>query len=338
MEIWMKYIIGLLLAATLTTPALARDEIRVVGSSTVYPFTTTVAEQFAKKNGVKTPVVESTGTGGGIKLFCAGVGEDTPDAVNASRPIKDTEIDTCTTNGVTPIQVELGYDAIVVAHAKGDLDYELSLNELYLALAEWIIVVREDNSLGFEKNPRTHWNVNRRDNVKIEVLGPPPTSGTRDSFVELVMVPACKASIKEAGLTISEEDEKKYCHSIRSDGAYIEAGENDNLIVQKLLSNPNAFGIFGYSFLEQNAATLDAASIDNVFPEYNTVSEGRYPISRKLYVYFKAEHMETVSNLVEFLQEFVSDEAAGEEGYLMDKGLIPLHPDDHEIQKQMLIK
>jgi phosphate transport system substrate-binding protein len=333
MEIWMKYIIGLLLASTLITPAMARDEIRVVGSSTVYPFTTTVAEQFAKRNGVKTPVIESTGTGGGFKLFCAGVGEDTPDATNASRPIKEGEIDTCTTNGVTPLQIELGYDAIVVAHSKETKNIDVTLKQLYEAVAEYVIVDGK-----FVDNPNTHWTNGDGEKVKMEILGPPPTSGTRDSFVELVVTPQCELAAEEAGITLSEEDEKKYCRSIRSDGVYIEAGENDNLIVQKLQANKDAFGIFGYSFLEENAATIHAVTIDGLAPDFDSISSGKYPISRKLYVYFKGEHLDVIPNLVEFMQEFVSDNAAGEEGYLVDKGLIPLHPEDHEIQKQMIMK
>jgi phosphate transport system substrate-binding protein len=205
----MKYIIGLLLATTIITPAMARDEIRVVGSSTVYPFSTTVAEQFAKKNQVPTPVIESTGTGGGIKLFCSGVGENTPDAVNASRPIKDTEVDTCVANGVTPIQIEIGYDAIVVAHSKETKNIDVTAKQLYEAVAEWVIV---DGV--FVDNPNTHWMNGDGEQVKMEILGPPPTSGTRDSFVELIVTPQCKLAAKEAGITLSEEDEKKYCRSI----------------------------------------------------------------------------------------------------------------------------
>lgn len=329
----MKYILGLLVAATLITPALARDEIRVVGSSTVYPFSTTVAEQFSKKNGVPTPVIESTGTGGGIKLFCAGVGEDTPDAVNASRPIKSGEIDTCTANGVTPIQIEIGYDAIVLATAKGEVDIDVSLEQLYEAVAMYTLVDGQ-----FVPNPNTHWMNSEGEQVRMEILGPPPTSGTRDSFVELVMVPACKKKIEAAGLTVTPEDEKKYCTTVRTDGVYVEAGENDNLIVQKLGANPDAFGIFGYSFAEENAATVETVPIEGVSPEFDTISDGRYPISRKLYVIFKGEHMATIPNLPEFLQEHISDDAVGEEGYLVDKGLVPLHPEDLAIMQQMYIK
>lgn len=300
----------------------ARDQIRIVGSSTVYPFTTTVAEQFAKKNGVKAPIVESTGTGGGIKLFCAGAGEDTPDAVNASRPMKEEEKKTCAENGVTNIvEVTVGIDAIVVAMSKEHPGINLTTNDIYRALAKYVFV-----NGGFIENTAKTWNEIRSDLPadKIEVLGPPPTSGTRDSFVELVMEHECKAEIKKNNVIVSPEDEKIFCKSIREDGAYIEAGENDNLIVQKLQANPTALGIFGYSFLEENLNTIQGATINDVAPEYDAIAAGDYPISRKLYVYFKGDHFDTIPNLREFMDEYQSEGAIGEEGYLVDKGLIPL--------------
>lgn len=319
----MKRLMTFAVALSLiVAPALAaRDTIRIVGSSTVYPFTTIVAEQFGKKTGASTPIVESTGTGGGMKMFCEGIGEDTPDATNASRKIKDAELETCTKNGVTPVELKIGYDAIVLAMAKEHEDMALTTKALYNALAKYVLIDGE-----FVENPTKTWSDldPAFPNVKIEVLGPPPTSGTRDSFVELVVEKECKAAIKEAGLTVSEADEKAYCKSIREDGAFIEAGENDNLIVQKLQSNPNALGIFGYSFLEENSSVIKGASINGVVPEYDAVKAGEYPISRPLFVYFKKEHFGVIPNLQEFMDEYQSDAAIGEDGYLTEKGLISL--------------
>lgn len=300
----------------------ARDQIRIVGSSTVYPFTTTVAEQFAKKNGVKAPIVEATGTGGGIKMFCSGNGEDSPDAVNASRPMKEEEKKVCSDNGVNNIvEVTIGIDAIVLAMSKDHPAMNLTTNDVYRALAKYVFV-----NGGFVENTVKTWNEIRSDlpAEKIEVLGPPPTSGTRDSFVELVMEHECKAEIKKNNVIVSPEDEKTFCRSIREDGAYIEAGENDNLIVQKLQSNPTALGIFGYSFLEENVNSIQGVTINDVVPEYDAIAAGNYPISRKLYVYFKGDHFDTIPNLKEFMEEYQSEEAIGEDGYLVDKGLIPL--------------
>ena len=299
----------------------ARDTVRIVGSSTVYPFTTIVAENFGKKTGAPTPIVESTGTGGGIKMFCEGVGEDMPDAVNASRPMKQGEIDTCKANGITPIEVKIGIDAIVLAMAKEHDDMSISTRDLYRALAKYRIVDGK-----FVENTSVTWSDINPDlpSHKIEVLGPPPTSGTRDSFVELVMEKECKAEIKEAGLSVTPDDEKMYCKSMREDGAFIEAGENDNLIVQKLQKNPNAMGIFGYSFLEENASTIKGATINDVTPDFDNIQSGNYAISRPLFVYFKKEHIGVIPNLQEFIDEYQSEEAIGEDGYLTEKGLITL--------------
>lgn len=297
----------------------ARDTIRVVGSSTVYPFTTTVAEQFGKKTGAQTPIVEATGTGGGIKMFCEGVGETTPDAVNASRPMKQTEIDTCKANGVTPIEVKIGIDAIVLAMSKEHEDMIISTRHIYHALAKYRIVDGK-----FVENTTVNWSDidPALPSHKIEVLGPPPTSGTRDSFVELVMEKQCKAEIEEFGLSVTPDEEKMYCKSMREDGAFVEAGENDNLIVQKLQANPTAMGIFGYSFLEENASIVKGAIINDVSPEYDSIQAGEYPISRPLFVYFKQEHIGVIPNLQEFIDEYQSEDAIGEEGYLTEKGLI----------------
>lgn len=312
---------AVLFAFGISTAYAARDQIRIVGSSTVYPFTTTVAEVFGKTTGGKTPVVESTGTGGGIKLFCAGAGEDTPDAVNASRPIKETELEACKANGVTVTEIKIGYDAIVLAMSKEHEDMALTKDDIYRALAKYVIVDGK-----FVENPYRTWkDVNPSlPDGKIEVLGPPPTSGTRDSFVELVMETACKSSIKSNSLTVTDDEEKQYCKSMREDGAFIEAGENDTLIIQKLQGNPNALGIFGYSFLEESLNIIKGATVDGIAPEYDAIKAGEYPISRPLFVYFKNEHLDVIPNLREFMEEYQSDNAIGDEGYLTEKGLISL--------------
>jgi phosphate transport system substrate-binding protein len=299
--------------------AEARDQLHIVGSSTVYPFSTAVAEEFGKAGKFKTPIVESTGTGGGIKLFCAGVGEGTPDIANASRKIKDGEVETCKSNGVTSItEVPIGYDGIVIANSKKGPAFSLTRKELWLALAK---EVPQGGKLvpNFYKN----WNeVNAAlPAEKIEVLGPPPTSGTRDAFIELVMDSGCKGVAEVDAL--EDKAKKEACASIREDGAYIDAGENDNLIVQKLDANPKAVGIFGYSFLEENTDKLQGANVDGVAPDFDHIVSGEYPVSRTMYFYVKNQHEGVIPGLREFVLEFTSDKAAGEEGYLADKGMIP---------------
>lgn len=314
--------VSLLALSTFTVPAFSADTIRIVGSSTVYPFTTTVAEQFSKKTGAPTPIVESTGTGGGIKMFCEGEGPNTPDAVNASRPIKESEIEGCKKNGVERItELEIGIDAIVMAGSKDQGELSFTTEQIYKSLAKHVIIDGE-----FIANPYVKWSDvdPSLPDRKIEVLGPPPTSGTRDSFVELVMEKECKASIKASGLTVSEDDEKSLCKSMREDGAFTEAGENDNLIVQKIGNNPNALGIFGYSFLEENSSIIVGVTINGHRPEYDTIAAGEYPVARKLYVYFKDSSLESKPDLKAFLDEYRSESAVGEEGYLTEKGLIVL--------------
>ncbi|MEP3280213.1 MAG: PstS family phosphate ABC transporter substrate-binding protein [Stappiaceae bacterium] len=297
--------------------AQARDQIQIVGSSTVFPFSTAVAEQFGQKSDFKTPVVESTGSGGGMKLFCAGVGENTPDVTNASRRIKESEFETCTANGVTPVEVKVGFDGIVLANAKAGADLKLTLPQIFLALAKEVPV---DGKL--VANPYQKWSDidPSLPDAKIEVLGPPPTSGTRDAFSEIAMEGGCKKvdGAKDLGLA------KKKCHSVREDGAYIEAGENDNLIVQKLEANPNAVGIFGFSFLDQNADKIKGAAVDGTAPEFEAIAAGDYPVSRSLFFYVKKEHVGVIPGLEGYVAEFTDEGSWGDEGYLTDKGLIPL--------------
>ncbi|MCC8998640.1 MAG: PstS family phosphate ABC transporter substrate-binding protein [Candidatus Contendobacter sp.] len=304
----------------------ARDYISIVGSSTVYPFTTAVAEQFGKSNSsFKTPKVESTGTGGGFKLFCGGVGVQHPDVSNASRKIKKSEIESCAKNGVTDIvEIVIGFDGIVLATSKKSKPMALTLKDLWLALAK---EVPEPGTGKLSANPFKTWKDINPDLPanKIEVLGPPPTSGTRDAFVELVMDHGCKefSVVKELEKT-DEKQAKKVCQTIREDGAFIEAGENDNLIVQKLAANPNALGIFGYSFLEENLDKIQGETIDGVAPSFENIADGKYPVSRPLFVYVKKAHIGVIPGIKEFIAEFTSEKAVGDDGYLSKKGLIPL--------------
>jgi phosphate transport system substrate-binding protein len=320
---------SLVVAAAVGSSAYAqagRDYISIVGSSTVYPFTTTVAEQFGKGGKFKTPKVESTGTGGGIKLFCDGVGAQYPDIANASRAIKPSEVDACTKAGVKEvIEVKIGFDGIAIANSKKSPLFKLSRRDLYLALAK--TVPDPDNTQSLIANPYKTWNqVNKSLPAdKIEVLGPPPTSGTRDAFAELVMDAGCStfANIK----AIKDTDEarfKKVCESLREDGAYIEAGENDNLIVQKLGANPKALGVFGYSFLDANISQIQGSVIDGVAPTFENIASGRYPVSRPLYFYIKKAHIGVIPGINEFLAEYVSPRSMGADGYLAGKGLVPL--------------
>jgi phosphate transport system substrate-binding protein len=324
---------AVLAAATLllaAAPAAARDQIRIVGSSTVYPFATAVAEEFGRSSKFKTPIIESTGTGGGLKLFCAGVGVEHPDVTNASRRIKQSEVDQCKANGVTAItEVKIGYDGIVIANAKKSPRYKLSLQQLFLALAKQVPAPGG----GLVANPNKTW----KDvdpslpNVKIEVLGPPPTSGTRDAFNELVIEGGCNAYSELKAL--KEKDEAKYksiCLAVREDGAYIEAGENDNLIVQKLVANPNALGVFGYSFLEENTDKIQGSIVGGVEPTFEDIASGKYPVSRPLYIYVKNAHVKSIPGIREYVAEFMSEKAVGDEGYLADRGLIPAPKTERE--------
>lgn len=318
------------LAAAAQVQADGRDYISVVGSSTVYPFSTVVAERFGKSTAYKTPKIESTGTGGGMKLFCKGTGVDTPDITNASRRIKESELTMCHDNGVDGVvEVLIGYDGIVVANDINSHDFELTRKDLFLALAKEIPTDKDGELI---PNPYTMWNEVNADlpAVKIEVLGPPPTSGTRDAFVELAMEGGCKKFpwIKAT----KAEDKSKYktiCHTIREDGAYVEAGENDNLIIQKLQKNPDALGIFGFSFLDQNADLVKGSIVDGAAPEFETIASNEYPVSRPLYFYVKKAHVSEIPGMKEFLAEFTSEKAMGDEGYLTDKGLIPLDADKY---------
>ena len=324
--------LALTASVALTNAAEARDQIRIVGSSTVFPFATAVAEEFGKTTEHKTPVVESTGSGGGLKLFCAGVGVGHPDVTNASRRIKTSEVERCAENGVTDItEVKIGYDGIVLANSKAIEPFSITLQQLYLALAKDV-----PSDVGMVPNPNQTWaDVDPSlPAAKIEVLGPPPTSGTRDAFVELAMEGGCKTFPDIEAL--EKQDKQAYksiCHAIREDGAFVEAGENDNLIVQKLDANPRALGIFGYSFLEQNRDKVQGSSINGVEPDFDTIADGSYPVSRSMYFYVKKAHVGVIPGIDEFVATFTDEDAWGPYGYLADKGLIPLPDADREAMR-----
>nr|WP_239017217.1 substrate-binding domain-containing protein [Seongchinamella sediminis] len=343
--------------------AQGRDNVSIVGSSTVYPFATVVAERFGRATDFKAPKIESTGSGGGLKLFCKGLGANTPDITNSSRRIKQSEYDDCQQNGVTDIlEVLVGYDGIAIANSRNAPQMALSLKEIYLALAKDL--PGADGKL--IPNPYKSWqDINPAlPATAIEVLGPPPTSGTRDAFAELALgggakqIPALRAlydlgsgqvaelraAIAALGLPAGMYDAlaerkgkapsgkdvfKTIAYSVREDGAYIEAGENDNLIVQKLEANPDALGIFGYSFLDENGDKVQGSLIDGVEPDFDTIADGDYPVSRPLYFYVKIAHVGRIPGIQEYAAEFASDRAMGEDGYLPEKGLIPL--DDEEL-------
>lgn len=349
-------------AATVSSVS-ARDSISIVGSSTVYPFSTVAAERFSKSSDFKAPKVESTGSGGGLKLFCQGVGVATPDITNASRRIKFSEYEQCHKNGVKQIvEVLIGFDGIVLANAVGAQQMELSRKDIYLALAKMVPNVHGK----LVENPYITWqDVNPElPAIKIEVLGPPPTSGTRDAFVELALeggarkfddiaklramsanqhdsiselaaklgiAAAWQGVIANKGVGAKGKDLVKVIgRSVREDGAYIEAGENDNLIVNKLIANPNALGIFGFSFLDQNSDKVQGSIIDGKEPTFEAIAGGDYAVSRPLYFYVKKAHIGTVPGIQEFLNYFVSEDVIGEDGYLIDKGLIPLEQQKYE--------
>jgi len=348
------------LGGTEALAAAGRDTISIVGSSTVYPFATVVAERFGRSTSFKAPKIESTGSGGGFKLFCQGVGANTPDITNSSRRIKKSEYDDCQANGVNDIvEVLIGYDGIAVANSKDAPLFQVTLRDLFLALAK--DVPGPDGKL--IPNPNKTWQeVNPAlPATKIEVLGPPPTSGTRDAFAELALGGGAKAfpdlkKLKDLGAdqadeikalmaaiglqpgvyqALLEKDGKPpkgeslfetIAYAVREDGAYIEAGENDNLIVQKLDANHNALGIFGYSFLEENQDKVQGSEIGGVAPTFDTIADGQYPVSRPLFFYIKAAHVGKIPGIKEYAEEFSSNKAMGEDGYLPEKGLIPLAP------------
>ncbi len=315
-----------LVAAVTGAQAQTRDQIRIVGSSTVFPYTQAVAEQFAASTGGAAPVVESTGTGGGMQIFCGGLGVDHPDITGASRAMKKSEFELCAANGVDSVtEVLIGYDGLSVAHSQQGPDLGLTKAQIFQALASEVEVNGE-----IVANPYKNWNEIDASlpAAPITVFGPPPTSGTRDAFVELVMHPGCDAF--EAIKALEGDRKAEVCERMRQDGPFIEAGENDNLIVQRLNADTNALGIFGYSFLYENSDTLKAVAVDGVVPSTETIADGSYAVSRPLYFYVKNAHKGVIAGLSEFVTEYVSEASFGEGGYLSERGLIPLAADKRD--------
>ncbi|MCZ4352851.1 substrate-binding domain-containing protein [Roseovarius aestuarii] len=323
---------ALALVAVSATAAAARDEIRIVGSSTVFPYTQAVAEQFANNTGAPSPIVESTGTGGGMKIFCGGIGEQHPDITGASRAMKASEYELCQTNGVTDVSEALiGFDGLSMAISRGnDFAWDLSLGEIYLALGAQVPVDGK-----WADNPYTTWDQINPDLPAVEILayGPPPTSGTRDAWVELAMHAGCEElEFVEAG-GFDGKWVKENCSRMRTDGPFVEAGENDNLIVQRLEADKNAVGIFGYSFLYENLDKLKGVMIEGVEPKMETIADKSYPVSRPLYFYVKNAHRGVIPNLNEFIEEYMSDDALEAGGYLAERGLVAL-ADDRRMELQ----
>jgi len=298
----MRILLIALIMSLMSSVSYARDQISIVGSSTVYPFATVVSERFGK-TGFKTPVIESTGTGGGMKLFCKGIGVSSPDMTNASRAIKSSEVELCKKNGVTDItEVKIGLDGIAIIHAASNSQVNFTIEQIWLALADegpkpekWSDI---DSSLP---------------NIKISVLVPPPTSGTRDAFNELVLKKGCPKTV-----------DKKKCELLREDGAAIEAGENDTLIINKLVGDKNYFGILGYSYYDNNKDKVRAVSINGKTISLKSIQDGSYPISRPLFFYVKNQHIGVIPGIEQYVKEFTSKKAIGKNGYLTSVGLVPL--------------
>lgn len=320
----MRNLILAALAATLIAgPAMARDQISIVGSSTVYPFATIVAEKFGQDSGFKTPVIESTGTGGGMKMFCGGIGVEFADVTNASRAIKSSERELCANNGVTPVEFVVGNDGLAFASSNAAKRMNLGIQHIAAALSSefsselktWAdvdaFVAKQTNTakLGLPNRP-------------ISVMIPPPTSGTRDAMGELFM----KNGYKKLGI------KGKGYKSIREDGAAIEMGENDNLIVEKLVTDPEMFGVFGYSFFDTNRDKVQAADLNGVELSFENISSYAYPGARPLYFYVKKEHVGVIPGIKEFINEFVSEKAMSLDGYLFPAGLVPLSDEDYAKQ------
>ena len=324
------------LAASLGAAA-ARDQIKVVGSSTVFPYSQAAAEEYAAKTGAAAPVVESVGTGGGFKAFCGGIGPDHADITGASRAIKDSELELCKSNGVDDItEALIGYDGLSIAHSRSAPDMNLTEEQIFLALAAEL----PDGNGGFIANPNKKWSDIDASlpDFNIIAFGPPPTSGTRDAFVELVMHDGCKDLAGMADLKKSDEAKwNEVCSRMRQDGPFVEAGENDNLIVQRLEADANAVGIFGYSFLYENSDKLKGVTINGVEPNFDTIADGSFPVARPLFFYVKNAHRDVIPGMKEFIAEYVSDEALGPDGYLAERGLTPLSDEKRkEVQDAVL--
>ena len=316
----LNFVLSLLVAIAISGVASARNQIKIVGSSTVYPYATIVAEKFGK-SGFKTPVIESTGTGGGMKLFCAGVGVQHPDITNASRAIKSKEKALCAKNGVKDIvEIVVGNDGISFAHSVKAKDMNFTKEQLWRALAHDV-----DVNGKVVKNPYKKWSDIDKSlpNTGIKILVPPPTSGTRDAWNSLVMGKGC-SKVAKAAFTAAGKKAKKACAKLREDGLAVEAGENDTLIVNKLAADTNMFGLFGYSYLVANKDKIKATKIEGKKPSLASIQDYSYPIARPLFFYVKKAHVGTVPGIKEYLKEFTAKGTMGPKGYLTDIGLVPL--------------
>jgi phosphate transport system substrate-binding protein len=324
-----------LAAAPTEVQAQARDQIRIVGSSTVFPFTTAVAEQFGRAGRFRTPVVESTGTGGGIRLFCAGIGPAHPDFVNASRPMTASEFDTCQRNGVTEIvRMPIGFDGIVLAVRKGATTFDLTPEQIWKAFARQVPVNGQ-----LVANPHQRWNQvdPALPDIPIQVIGPPATSGTRDAFAELVMDVGCR-NVPEIRAIEDRRARQEACQTLREDGRYIDGGENDNLIVQRLVADRTGLiGLFGFSFLDQNRDKIEGLTINRIAPTYEHIASGKYPVARSLFVYAKRAHVDVIPGMREFIAEYMSERAMGDAGYLLPKGLITLAAEKRREARESVI-
>jgi len=331
----IKTFLILVLTLVFASNVFARDQIKVVGSSTVYPYATVVAERFGKSGKFKTPVIESTGTGGGMKLFCAGVGTNTPDITNASRAIKSTEKALCAKNGVKDIiEIVVGNDGISFAHSVKAKDANFTKEQLWRALAHDV-----DVNGKLVANPYKKWSDIDKSlpSQAIKIMVPPPTSGTRDAWNSLVMGKGCSKAAK-AAYEAAGKKAKKACAKLREDGLAIEAGENDTLIVNKLAADPEMYGLFGYSYLVANKDKIKAAAVNGVKPSLKGIQDYSYPIARPLFFYVKKAHIGVVPGIHEYLKEFTANKAMGPKGYLTDIGLVPLSSDKYKNIRTFALK
>ena len=296
--------------------ASARDQISIVGSSTVFPFATTVAEKFGQQSQFKTPVIESTGSGGGLKMFCRGIGTGTPDIANSSRAIKPKELAQCADAGIEPIEYLVGYDGITISNSLTSPRASFTKLDIFNAVAVDVMIDGK-----WVPNPYKKWSDIRAElpDIKIDLMIPPTTSGTRDAFVELILHKVCK---KEYGM--SKKEYKAKCTAVRTDGNYVvPMGENDNLLIEKLGKDERRFGVFGFSFLDQNSDKVHGALIEGVEPTFETIADGSYAVSRPLFFYVKKQHIGVVPGIEEYVDMFMSDQMIGAEGTLSEQGLIP---------------
>lgn len=323
-----------LIVASLSNVAMAGEQIKSAGSSTIFPFITVVAEEFRRNTEYKSPIVEATGTGGGIMLFCLGNGDESKDLANASRAMRKKEKELCAKNGVKDItEIKIGYDGIIFANSADSKKLNLTKEQIFLAISRKIPA----NGKLVENNYKKWSDIDPSlPNKKIEIYGPPKTSGTRDLLEDLVMNDLCVNNIAFKAAYPDKNSRNKECHMLRNDSAFIEVGENDNFIVEKLRNSPDALGIFGFSFLDQNVSSVQGVVIDGVRPTFENIFSSYYPVSRPLFIYLKDSHLDKTPGLREFVKELVSDNAIGDGGYLVEKGLIPLHEDELAIIQETI--